>query len=259
MRQPLPGDSRKLTLADPMMVGDDVKAAQQVLHDNRFGINFHPGKADRQYGQKSADATRLAKFLLGYPEVEVNGEFGPNLYGYLVPKGTPGYKQRPSAFVAPSAARRRLFKANSSVRERFVSWCLWGVANSTQIHFAETRPIPVTELPGTLPLTTDCSGSTTLFARWAQAPDPNGLGYDGSGSTMAMLAHLKRITPSQAQPGDLIVFDGDPKAQHVVVVVEPGADPVVTSLGKEEGPFRLSLSNVATGHTGQPVVHLALM
>lgn len=251
--------TRKLTLDDPLMTGDDVAAAQQVLHDNRFQINFHPGKPDRQYGPKTADATRLAKFLLGYPEPEVNGEFGPNLYGYLVAKGAPGYKKRPTAFVGPSAARRRLFKPNASVRERMVNWCLWGVENSAKIHFAEKRPIPVDNLPGTLPLTTDCSGSTTLFARWAQAPDPNGLDYTGAGSTVMMLAHLKRIAPNRVQPGDLIVFDGTPAQQHVVVVVEPGADPVVTSLGKEEGPFKLSLSDEATGHTGQPVVHLALM
>lgn len=146
-----------------MMTGDDVEAAQQVLHDNRFGINFHPGKADRQYGHKTADATRLAKFLLGYPEAEINREFGPNLYGYLVRKGAPGYKQRPNMFVAPSAHRRRLFKANSNVRERMVNWCLWAVDNATQIHYAEKRPIPVNDLPGTLPLTTDCSGSTTCL------------------------------------------------------------------------------------------------
>ena len=163
-----PGDQmRKLTVTEPFMTGDDVKAAQRVLHDNRFKINFHPGKVDSQFGPKAADATRLAKFLLGYPEAEVNGEFGPNLYGYLVAKGAPGYKQRPSTFVAPSAARRRLFKPNHSVRERMVSWCLWAVANTDQIHYEKKRPIPVHDLPGTLPLTTDCSGSTTLFARWA--------------------------------------------------------------------------------------------
>ncbi len=259
MPQPLPGDSRKLTLADPMMTGDDVEAAQQVLHDNRFGINFHPGKADRQYGHKTADATRLAKFLLGYPEAEINREFGPNLYGYLVRKGAPGYKQRPNMFVAPSAHRRRLFKANSNVRERMVNWCLWAVDNATQIHYAEKRPIPVNDLPGTLPLTTDCSGSTTLFARWAEAPDPNGLGYTGDGSTMTMLAHLKPIDPDKAQPGDLIVFGGDPLEQHVVVIVQSGPDPTVTSHGSEPAPFKLSLSAVASDHKGQPVTYLALI
>ena len=255
-----PGDQmRKLALTEPFMTGADVKAAQRVLHDNRFKINFHPGKLDSQYGPKAADATRLAKFLLGYPEAEVNGEFGPNLYGYLVAKGTPGYRQRPSAFVAPSAARRRLFKPNHSVRERMVSWCLWAVKNSDQIHYEQKRPIPVHDLPGTLPLTTDCSGSTTLFARWAVAPDPNGREYDGGGSTMTMLTHLKPITAERAQPGDLVVFGGDPTDQHVVVIVEPGEDPTVTSHGSEGAPFKLKLSAVADGHAGQPQIYLALL
>ena len=40
-----PGDqTRKLTVTEPFMTGDDVKAAQRVLHDNRFKINFRPGQ-----------------------------------------------------------------------------------------------------------------------------------------------------------------------------------------------------------------------
>jgi hypothetical protein len=159
----------------------------------------------------------------------VNREFGPNLYGYLVPKGAPGYRQRPSEFVAPSFARRKQFRANAPVRARLVGWCLWGVENCAEIHYEQRRPIPVNHRPGTLPLTTDCSGSTTLFARWAQAPDPNGLGYDGSGSTMAMLANMRRIRPAPAVPGDLIVFDGPPKDQHVVILLENAASPTRSS------------------------------
>jgi peptidoglycan hydrolase-like protein with peptidoglycan-binding domain len=249
---------RKLDVTEPFTTGPDVKAAQQVLRSNRFGINFGPGKADSQYGPKTADATRLAKFLLGYPRVECNGEFGPNLYGYLVAKGAPGYKQRPAAFTAPSAARRRQFQPHAPARDRLVAWALWAVAHSSDIHFQETRPIPVRDLPGTLPLTTDCSGSTTLFARWAQAPDPNGLDYDGQGSTVAMLGNLKRITRAQAQPGDLIVFDGPVKQQHVVVLVELGDEPLVASHGSEKGPFTLSLTDEHKAHPGTEVVFLAL-
>ena len=255
----IPGEARKLTLTSPLTTGDDVRAAQKVLHENRFGINFRPGKRDRAYGPRTAEATRLAKFLLGYPVAEVNGEFGPNLYGYLVPKGMPGYRQRPSAFLAPSRVRRREFHAQSSIRDRMVDWCLWGVANSAQIQFAEHRPMPINDLPGTLPLTLDCSASTTLFANWAGAPDPNGLGFSGAGNTAAMLAHLRQITAAELRPGDLIVFDGAPEKQHVVVVLELGDDPVVASHGSPAGPFKLSLSAERKAHPGQPLVHLALL
>lgn len=252
--------SRKLTLTEPLLSGADVKAAQRALRRNRFGIDFHPGTADSQFGPKTADATRLAKFLLGYPRAEVNREFGPNLYGYLVPKGAPGYKQRPSGFVAPSVARRKQFRANAPVRTRLVGWCTWGIENSPEIHYEQTRPIPVDHLPGTLPLTTDCSGSTTLFARWAQAPDPNGLGYNGSGSTMAMLANMRRIPAAHAVAGDLIVFDGPPKEQHVVVLLENGseADPLIASHGGEQGPLKLRLSDERAAHGGLELVYLSL-
>ena len=71
---------------------------------------------------------------------------------------------------------------------------------------------------------------------------------------MTMLAHLKPITADKAQPGDLVVFGGDPGDQHVVVIVEPGADPTVTSHGSESAPFKLPLSAVADAHTGQPQI-----
>ncbi len=252
--------SRKLTLQEPFLKGADVKAAQAVLRTNRFGIDFRPGKADSQFGPQTAEATRLAKFLLGYPRAEANREFGPNLYGYLVPKGAPGYKQRPSEFVAPSFARRKQFRANAPVRQRLVGWCLWGVENSAEIHYEQSRPIPVSHLPGTLPLTTDCSGSTTLFARWAQAPDPNGLDYDGSGSTMTMLAHMRRIKAAQAVPGDLIVFDGPIDEQHVVVLLENGSeeDPLVASHGSERGPLTARLRAEKDAHSGCTPVYLSL-
>jgi hypothetical protein len=252
--------ARKMTLSEPLLTGPDVKAAQLALRTNRFGIDFRPGKADSQFGPKTAEATRLAKFLLGYPRAAVNREFGPNLYGYLVQKGTPGYKQRPTGFVAPSVARRKQFRANAPVRKRLVGWCLWGVENSPEIHYEQTRPIPLSHLPGTLPLTTDCSGSTTLFARWSQAPDPNGSDYDGSGSTMRMLAHLRRITAAHAVPGDLVVFDGPIEDQHVVVLLENGSedDPLVASHGSEQGPLTARLSAEQKAHSGCSAVYLSL-
>lgn len=231
--------SRKLTLQEPFLKGADVKAAQAVLRTNRFGIDFRPGKADSQFGPQTAEATRLAKFLLGYPRAEANREFGPNLYGYLVPKGAPGYKQRPSEFVAPSFARRKQFRANAPVRQRLVGWCLWGVENSAEIHYEQSRPIPVSHLPGTLPLTTDCSGSTTLFARWAQAPDPNGLDYDGQGWTATLLSHLPRA--AELQRGDVIVWGAYP-GRHCAIVLEPGDDPLLASHGQERGPIEIPLS-----------------
>jgi hypothetical protein len=252
--------SRKLRLeGPPFTAGEDVRAAQRVLRRNRFDIDFRPGRADGQYGPKTADATRLAKFLLGYPRGECNGEFGPNLYGYLVPKGAPGYLKRPGTFTAPSAARRKQFRAGASVRERMVGWCLWAVEHRADVHFEEIRPMPLRDLPGTLPLTTDCSGSTTLFARWSQAPDPNGNNYDGSGNTVAMLGHLRHIQPAQAKPGDLIVFDGPADRQHAVVIVEAGDDPLVASHGSEDGPSTLRLSVESTFHQGLAKVYLALV
>ncbi len=83
---------------------------------------------------------------------------------------------------------------------RMAKWC---VLNRSRIHYSEVRPIPVDLSFGELPFTTDCSGFVTMLARWAGLPDPNGLGYSGSGYTGTLLTHLLPI-PSSSQPGAVI-------------------------------------------------------
>jgi hypothetical protein len=46
----------------------------------------------------------------------------------------------------------------AQVRAAMVSNCNWGVAHNAEIHYAETRPIPINIPKYYLPFTTDCSG-----------------------------------------------------------------------------------------------------
>ena len=144
-------------------------------------------------------------------------------------------------------------------RQAIVGNALWGAEVATQrpkqIHYAKVRPIRGADRK--LPLTTDCSGFVTLCYQWAGAPDPNGAHYNGSGCTGLMLEACSHIEPRVAQPADLIVF-GNPPGTHVVLIVEPGTDPVVVSLGSENGPLKLLLSQEATAHVGEPLTYLTV-
>ena len=133
-----------------------------------------------------------------------------------------------------------------SHRAALVGWAHWGVAHAAQIHYAELRPIPVHDAPGTLPLTTDCSGFVTLCAKWAGCSDPNGLGFSGQGFTGTLLGHCNHIAPEHALPGDLIVY-GPGSGHHVVLIVAklPRGDFDCVSHGSEPDPRELRHSVIA--------------
>lgn len=140
------------------------------------------------------------------------------------------------------------------VRERIVAYALWGVANEPQIHYRQVRPIDNLDSPYTLPTWVDCSGFVTCAYKPAGASDPNGNDYNGDGFTGTLLAHLEHIDRTELQAGDLIVF-GPGSGDHVVVVVQAGANPLLVSHGTEGGPAQLTLSQEASYHR-QPVTFL---
>lgn len=134
--------------------------------------------------------------------------------------------------------------SQQSVRQRIAEFAKWACSSSVEpfIHYQETRPIPLAQArTRKLPFTTDCSGFATMCCYAAGAPDPNGMAYNGQGYTGTMLKHLPHIPSNEAQAGDLIVYGGS-TGHHVVVIVEPGPDPLVVSHGTERGPLLIKHS-----------------
>lgn len=123
-------------------------------------------------------------------------------------------------------------------RAQIVGKARWGAAHEPQIHYREIRPMPLTDK---LPLTTDCSGFVTLTYFLAGAPDPNGLGYNGSGYTGTLLSHGRHITLAEVKPGDVIVY-GPGTGWHTALIVEGGHDPLTVSHGREAGPMYMRVS-----------------
>jgi hypothetical protein len=111
--------------------------------------------------------------------------------------------------------------------------------------YRQSRPMPASLFPaanvsGPGIVQLDCSAFATLVYRAAQAPDPNGLGYNGSGYTGTLIANGKRT--SDPQPGDLVFYGpgqgagGSPG--HVGVYVGAGK---VIEMGGNPGPLKLSV------------------
>jgi hypothetical protein len=135
-----------------------------------------------------------------------------------------------------------------TLRDLIVANALWGCDNEAQIHYSQgSLRFAALNTPRALPLYTDCSGFVTLCYKWAGAQDPNNLGYNGSGFTGTLLTGSSEISLAEALPGDLIVY-GPGAGDHVVIIVEPGDDPLTVSHGQERGPFLVRHSVEARAH-----------
>jgi hypothetical protein len=137
-------------------------------------------------------------------------------------------------------------KESMVIRQKMVDYALWAVAHKDQIAYQEVRPIPEAVPVEHLPFTTDCSGFVTLMAKWAGAPDPNGLNYDGAGYTGSLLTHLTHIKRADSWRADLVVFGGG-TGTHVVMLIEGGirvSNPRVVSHGGKDDPSLYHLSDL---------------
>lgn len=240
--------TRTLQLTNPLMSGPDVKAAQKLLARNPYG-GFSPGSADGQYGPATAAAAKRAKYALGYPDAAVDTACGAKLLAYL--QGEP----LPADYATRQKQRQKTIALGSSLRDAVVGFALWGIQNEPQIHYRQLRPMDGLSTPKALPLQTDCSGFVTLCYKWAGAPDPNGLNFNGQGYTGTMLQACTHIARSAAQPADLVIW-GPPPGNHVAMVIEAGDDPLLASHGQEKGPASIKFS-VETQYQPTPVTWLS--
>lgn len=156
------------------------------------------------------------------------------------------YRQRLSRWNR-AVARARLHLAKVRLtrdkrkRARIVAAARWGAAHQPEIHYAETRPIPLQPagVLHSLPFTTDCSGFVTVCYRAAAAPDPNGNNYDGQGYTGSLLARGLKV--EKPKPGDVVIY-GTGTGHHAALIVAGGSDPLTVSHGSEAGPMLIRVS-----------------
>lgn len=112
---------RSLRVTSPYMQGKDVKEAQGRLAAAGF---LAASARDGVYGPVTANATKRAKRVLGYPLAEIIGVYGSQLDDYLAGRREPSRAMRLRA-----AARRRKAKAEAArfaigerAADRMVGW-----------------------------------------------------------------------------------------------------------------------------------------
>lgn len=215
---------------------DEIMPLQAALKK----AHLYGGAIDGIFGAGTGDACKNAKYRLGYPIEAVQRTGGQQLLDYLT-----GAERLPLLFSARRHARGYGLSREDRRRAAIVTWARWGVTNEPRIHYSMTgsRDDWLNHPPGTLPLTTDCSGFVTACYRWAGAPDPSGLAYRAVGYTGTLLDHGVTIPVSQAKPADLVIWGLFP-GHHVAVIAtvdEPG-NPMLVSHGREGGPNLISLA-----------------
>jgi len=107
---------RSLRLTTPMMEGEDVREAQNFLAKNPFGVFFNDD-FDGEYGEITHQATKRAKFWLGYPETGTSrwetGGFADKLHGFLS-----GTTPLPAAYAKRRKTRVAESKKQGKLREK---------------------------------------------------------------------------------------------------------------------------------------------
>lgn len=238
---------KTLALTNPHMRGDEVTLAQKHLNKHLQ----HDLAVDGCFGPSTAHTCKTVKYKMGWPLKKCLPTYGKYFNDVLT-----GKVRLPLAFRIRARSRARRHRNDDSreatMRTKIVANLRWGVANRAQIHYHQWRPIDGLHTVRKLPLNTDCSGFVTDCYKWAGAPDPNGLGYNGQGYTGSLLNHMHHITKDQAKPGDLVVFGAYP-GDHVAALVEHGSvgDPKTIGNGSEPDPaeYPVSVVAAAVSHT----------
>lgn len=140
------------------------------------------------------------------------------------------------------------------------------LTHERQVHYAQVRPMDTTRISEARlhailsaggGISMDCSEAVTALCKWAGLHDPNGNHYNGLGFTGTLLDHLPHYTdPRIARIGALVVF-GPGNGDHVAMVMQRGADPLLFSHGSEGGPRRVRYSIERSVHR-KPATFLSI-
>lgn len=202
--------------------GRDVKALKRALRE----AGYVP-KGVKLTNTFDADTDAAVRSFQGAKRLEVDGQVGPNTFKALLP-----HYDRYSRWLV----RQVKPDVPSSTRQKIVAAAYVGYRNRDAIHYTQDgrrmegvrNRIRIPKFPRY----EDCSSFAT-WCYWAtRAPDPNGLGYNGSGYTGTQIGQGKET--STPQPGDLVFYGtSHSRINHVAIYVGRGQ---VVSHGQESGP-----------------------
>jgi cell wall-associated NlpC family hydrolase len=237
-------------LADGKFYGTPLTLVQRGLRRNGHG----DVKAKGFFGSNTRRAIQAIQRKAG---LQPTGNIGMRVWAVLDRQFlNDDESKRINTFVAQK--REEQTKAAAIVRrkaavERTVRAATVMIDNRDQIHYAGPGAPPrfiAKRMQGVrqglrlpeFPRFEDCSSSVTWLYFQADAPDPNGRGYDGHGFTGTLVGRGKRIPLSKAAPGDLVFYGESSTRSHVVCVMAgAGAAARAFSHGVEEGPLYVNV------------------
>lgn len=216
--------------------GDDVWAVQDGLEHWSKQNRPHGEKGTRWYaptGTIRFPTVNQIKHFQDLHNLPQTGVVGPRTWNLLV----------------PFMSGRALDKAKTAykkyhpitVRDIIVRSALDGYANRAHIHYVQARPMiwhHRKPLHAEGLFAEDCSSFATWCYWVANAPDPNGMNFDGFGNTDSMISHCRRVELPKL--GDLSLYTSP---GHVAVVVD--LDPITVI---SNGHYPMSRLPAKYGH-----------
>ena len=193
---------RTLEVTSPLVTGEDVRKAQRALKKNEFG-SFYGGKIDGQYGEISGNATKDAKFWLGYESAKCTSAYGQSLHRVLIDEAelTDAQKARRKERKAkPPASRQRQKMLEIAITQIGISE---SPAGSNRCKFSGWYGMVG---PWCAMFVTWCGTNAGLTAfsrssRWAYCP------YMVSDALAGRNGLRARGSQERPQPGDIVLFD----------------------------------------------------
>lgn len=236
-------------LTNPLMKGTDLEPLQKSLKNQ----HLYGGPIDGVFGNSTAQACKKAKYRLGYPNKAIIPTGGQQLLNFL--HGTKGL---PTTYAIRRHTRGFGLTRAQRQREAIVKYAMWGIHNAASLHYAQVRPMDQLHHVEHLPWWTDCSEFVTTIYKWANSVDPNGMGFNGYGNTDTMYNHGEFISLWDAKPADVIIWKnwGGYGTHHTAVItdVDNKLDPMLASMGSENGPYHISLSRENRAQAGRAYV-----
>lgn len=230
-------------------VGRDVRAIQRALR--KAGFRPPTDATNEVYDDRMRD--QVAAFQRARGLTPDDGEIGADEYGAL--------KTFIDAFgrVLVQRAAKAAAEANTT-RKQIVAAARLCFDHRGEIHYTQNiedmslprrmEGVRMKLKPPDFPKNEDCSSFVTWCYFAAGAEDPNGSGYDGSGSTASQSPRGTEV--SEPRLGDL-VFYGPSRNEinHVNLYVGGGK---IIGHGGESGPnvFNIDYDRGIDRHTGRP-------
>jgi hypothetical protein len=227
------------------MQGRDVVAVQRGLHFIRRQLDdagFQEPPVKGRYDQVMAKNVAIFQKDRGIEDDGVYNEKTHKALGFSF-QILPGGKHHPAIDgfgvwlferCAVVSARHRLKRA-AMFAHGTAPWHYAGPGAPAEMQRKRMQGVRDALLPADHPIFEDCSSGFTWLCYVAGIPDPNNLGYNGTGFTGTMVGHGRQV--KEPDIGDAVFYKdpgGGSAPGHVAMFL---GDDRVWSHGSEDGPF----------------------